>query len=146
VVKIDAAASKVGDRRRTDLPNNLVDWLRLARGNAVDANPVAPSYATLRRRMRAMRAAVSAIWIQDILRHTAVSHWITLHGDAGKVATQLGTSVAILNSCYASMVATVDTLAFFALTSKSVPPADPGPPKSKGGRPKGRPNGPLDIR
>lgn len=65
------------------------------------AGPVSPCYGAVRKFKRTARAALGLErWPADLLRHTAASYLLALHGDAGKVATMLGNSSSVLLSHY----------------------------------------------
>lgn len=77
---------------------------------------IAPSNSTVRRFKRAAAAALGlAGWPQDLLRHTAASYLLALHGDAGKVATRLGNSSSILLTHYHEPVKNADCSKFWKL-------------------------------
>ena len=76
---------------------------------------VTPSNTTLCRFKIKARAALGLIrWPQDLLRHTAASYLLALHGDAGKVATNLGNSPKILLTHYHQPVTKSDCEQFWA--------------------------------
>ena len=78
--------------------------------------PVAPSNSTVRRFKRVAREALGLpSWPSDLLRHTAASYLLALHGDAGKVATMLGNSSSILLSHYHQPVRNGDCGHFWAV-------------------------------
>ena len=78
--------------------------------------PVCPSHSTLVRfKVRARAALGLARWPQDLLRHTFASYALALHGDAGKVATAMGNSSAILLRHYHEPVTQADCAFFWAL-------------------------------
>lgn len=79
------------------------------------SGPVAPSNSTVRRFKRTARAALGLEkWPSDLLRHTAASYLLALHGDAGKVATMLGNSSSVLLSHYHQPVRNGDCGHFWA--------------------------------
>jgi len=87
----------------------LADW-------PIKRGMVAPSNSTLRRFKTRARAALGlSAWPQDLLRHTAASYLLALHGDAGKVATMLGNSSAVLLSHYHEPVKKEDCDRFWSL-------------------------------
>lgn len=62
---------------------------------------VSPSASSVRRFKRKAREALGLpAYPADLLRHTAASYLLALHGDAGKVATMLGNSTNILLNHY----------------------------------------------
>ena len=75
---------------------------------------IAPSNMTVRRFKRQGRVALGLpSWPSDLLRHTAASYLLALHGDAGKVATMLGNSSSVLLSHYHQPVRQEDCSAFW---------------------------------
>ena len=84
------------------------------------AGRVAPSASTLRRFKERGRAALGLKkWPQDLLRHSFGSYALALHGDAGKVATQMGNSSAVLLSHYHEPVTKAACELFWAVPSAS---------------------------
>jgi integrase len=99
-------------RRIVPLEPVAVELLRPIHG---EKGLVAPSFSTLRRFKRSMCKPLGVSrWPQDVLRHTAASYLLALHGDAGKVATRLGNSVSILLSHYHNPVAAAECAAFWS--------------------------------
>lgn len=95
-VKVNVAKT----RRRRIVPLHA-RAVKLLAEHPLKAGPVAPSYATVRRFNRKACAVLGLEhWPQDLLRHTAASYLLALHGDAGKVATMLGNSSSVLLSHY----------------------------------------------
>jgi len=58
---------------------------------------------------------VPVAWAQDILRHTAASHFFRKTGSYGKTAEQFGNSEAIIKRHYQGLVSSDDTAKFYAL-------------------------------
>lgn len=54
-------------------------------------------------------------WIDDIFRHTAISHYFRKTGSYGQTAEQFGNSEAIIKAHYQGRVSTEDTAKFYAL-------------------------------
>lgn len=80
------------------------------------SGPVAPSHSTVRRFQRRARMALGLkAWPADLLRHTAASYLLALHGDAGKVATMLGNSSGVLLTHYHDPVRAEDCGLFWRL-------------------------------
>ena len=91
----------------------------LLAGCPLQHGPVAPSNSTVRRFKRTARAGLGlAAWPSDLLRHTAASYLLALHGDAGKVATMLGNSSSVLLAHYHEPVKNGDCAEFWALAGK----------------------------
>ena len=57
-------------------------------------------------------------WPEDVLRHTAISHYFRHTGSYGQTAEQFGNSEAIIKRHYQGRVSTEDTKAFYALLPK----------------------------
>lgn len=63
--------------------------------------PISASASCVRRWKRKARAILGfKTWPSDLLRHTAASYLLALHGDAQKVSTRLGNSTAIMLTHY----------------------------------------------
>ena len=63
-------------------------------------------------------------WVQDILRHTAVSHYFRLTGSYGRAAEQFGNSEGIIKAHYQGRVSSKDTKKFYAIVPKGTKKAD----------------------
>ena len=113
IVTIDAAASKVRQRRIVDLEPTTVQWLKAAKA----ANSRLPVLKMTRRRYldHAERLLGFTGWPQDCLRHTAASFLLAKLKDAPQVADRLGNSPGILLRHYRELVNHDDCLAFWAL-------------------------------
>ena len=101
-VTVDAAASKVRQRRIITLETVAKAWLRVARRVGSDL-PI--PHATRRRAVRAVRDHLRlAKWPQDVLRHTAASMLLVIRRDAAAVALELGNSAGVLFRHYRELV------------------------------------------
>lgn len=109
-VTINAAASKVRQRRVVSLPDRAV---RLLENHPIRSGPISPSHSTVRRWLRKARLQIGGKWPADILRHTAASYALALTGDASKVATQLGNSPKILLTHYNGLATKQDAERFY---------------------------------
>lgn len=84
---------------------------------------ISPHNTTVRKFKRKARLALGlAAWPSDLLRHTAASYLLALHGDAGKVATMLGNSSAVLLNHYHQPVKAEDCAAFWQVEGGKTPP------------------------
>lgn len=117
-VKVDG---KTRQRRIVPLEPAALAWLR---GHPVQRGPVAPSHSTIRRWKRQARAILGGVWTADILRHSYASFALSKYGDAGKVATMMGNSSAVLLRHYHEPVTQAEAVAFWA--------AFPAPPSPAG--------------
>jgi integrase len=107
LLTIDAAASKVRHRRLVNLHPTCVAWLKL--GGEL------PSLLNRRRRMDALKeAARIESWPHDVLRHTAASHLVALHG-ARVAAETLGHSETTLFKHYRELVLPQETTRFWSI-------------------------------
>ena len=103
--------TKTRRRRIVPLEANALEWLK----TCDQSEKLCPSAATVKRARKALRAALNGDWPQDVLRHTAASYLLNLHGDAGKVALRLGNSAGILMRHYYNMVSEEATKEFWAV-------------------------------
>lgn len=102
--------SKTRRRRIVPLHPLAVHWLK----QCDDKIPIYPSRMTIRRWRAKARVLLNG-WPQDILRHTAASYLLALHGDAGKVAFMLGNSADILLQHYHQLVSAEDCAEFWKI-------------------------------
>lgn len=110
-VKVNVA--KTRRRRIVPLHQRAVALLS---EHPLKSGPLAPSNSTVRRwKRRACAVLGLPSWPADLLRHTAASYLLALHGDAGKVATMLGNSSSILLSHYHQPVRNGDCGHFWAV-------------------------------
>ena len=101
-----SAPGKRTRQRYAPLTGNALEWLAL--GGSL---PV--SRTTRRRLQRVLRELMGwSSWPQDVLRHTAASHFMARVGDAGKVADWLGNSPKVLLAHYRDLVPPEDAEAF----------------------------------
>ncbi len=107
LLTIDAAASKVRHRRLVPLHPICVAWLELGGSLLVESNR--------RRRMDALKeTAKLEEWPHDVLRHTAASHLVALHG-ARTAAEMLGHSETMLFKHYRELVHPEQTKRFWQI-------------------------------
>lgn len=103
-------------RRVVPLEPAAVAWLR---AHPLRRGALSPSQSTLRRFKKRARAVLGlAVWPADVLRHTAASYLLALHGDAGKVALRLGNSANVLLTHYHNPVRAEACAAFWAIRPK----------------------------
>lgn len=113
LIVIDAAASKVRNRRIVTITDTAAEWLAEARRLGC----LCPfSRATRRRWIRDAREHLGfTTWPQDVLRHSAASYLMATFKDAGQVATMLGNSSSILLRHYRELVTEENAVAFWAI-------------------------------
>lgn len=113
LLRIDAAASKVRQRRIVHLEPAARAWLGLAKKLKSDL-PL--PHVTRRRQLRALREHLGfEDWPKDVLRHTAASHLLAIKKDAAAVALELGNSPQILLKHYRELVTRDQAKAFWNL-------------------------------
>jgi site-specific recombinase XerD len=107
LLTIDAAASKVRHRRLVTLHPTCVAWLKCGGELPVEKNR--------RRRMDALKEVANLEeWPHDVLRHTAASHLVALHG-ARTAADMLGHSESMLFKHYREIVRPQDAKRFWKI-------------------------------
>lgn len=109
VVRIDASASKVRQRRIVPIPDNAVAWLRACKPNNLKIGAVRWKWIDAVERHTGLK------WDNDILRHTAASYLLAKHEDCGKVARWLGNSADVLLKNYTELVSAADCQAFWEI-------------------------------
>jgi len=60
-------------------------------------------------------------WPEDVLRHTAISHYFRKVGSYGQTAEQFGNSEAIIKAHYQGRVTSEDTKRFYSLMPQRKP-------------------------
>ena len=116
VVVIDAAVSKVRQRRIVHLEPAAMAWVRMAK----DAGATLPATKFQMRRLlpRLARVIGRDEWPHDVFRHTAASYWIAHARDAAAVALELGNSADILLTHYRELVSRKDAARFWGLVPR----------------------------
>ena len=103
-------------RRRRIVPLPEIAVAELGK-HPLKSGAIAPSNSTVRRWKRAACKVIGLEhWPQDLLRHTAASYLLAWHQDAGKVATMLGNSAAILLTHYHEPVTAENCANFWKAT------------------------------
>ena len=121
-VNLETKTATVNDAktRRRRIVNLVPRAVALLAGCPLRRGAIAPSNSTVRRfKRRACAALGLKAWPKDLLRHTAASYLLALHGDAGKVATMLGNSSSILLQHYHEPVINGDCGHFWAMDEKT---------------------------
>ena len=107
-------------RRIVHLELAAVAWATEARRIACPLNFTERQKAVVRKAL--LPVIGKEEWPQDVLRHTAASHWLALRRDAGPVAIELGTSVEILMRHYRELVPDSQAAVFGAIAPRLVLP------------------------
>ena len=102
LVRVEATAAKVRDRRVIHLTEAARAWLVVAKA----AGAALPMPAESRRRfIRLLRVELAfAAWPKDILRKTAASNLLAAWGDVERVRAELGNSARVLLWHYRELV------------------------------------------
>lgn len=91
IVALDAAVTKMADRRIVKLTPNCVAWLRVWRAEFPGYRVFAPpSWDRLMKQLR--KVAGLSPWPHDVLRHCFASYFHATHGDKRLLQNQLGHS------------------------------------------------------
>lgn len=109
IVRIDASASKVRQRRIVPIPENAIAWLKLCERHEQKIGAVRWKWIEAAERKTGLK------WENDILRHTAASYLVAKHEDCGRVARWLGNSADVLLRHYTELVSAEDCLAFWSI-------------------------------
>ena len=99
-IRVDAAASKVAQRRIVKLDENQRAWIAWAGDAQI---PLAKIY--IRRQIRKLRTALGwTAWPQDILRHTALSYQAACGKPIHDLVLEAGTSIKMFRTHYNGLV------------------------------------------
>lgn len=102
LIVLDSMVSKVRNRRLIELSDHAQAWLDYCLSEPVKL-PFSRSF--IRRSRRYLKHHLNLQrWPQDILRHTALSHMLALHGDETRVARESGNSVKVFRQHYKGIV------------------------------------------
>jgi len=129
-ITLDGAMAKTRQRRIVKLSENLIDWLR----------PLAPKHpkfvpGSFKRHFGRVKLAAGfnsheggknaageklLPWVQDYMRHTAISMYLAKYKHEGEAATWAGNSPNIIHRHYKGLVKDADATEFWDLTPASV--------------------------
>ena len=118
-IRLEGNQTKTGKPRVVTICDTLAAWL-----TAHKDKPFYPS--NWRRDFNAVKESISfgtktdekldlKPWIDDIMRHTAISHYFRKTGSYGQTAEQFGNSEAIIKAHYQGRVNSEDTAKFYAI-------------------------------
>jgi integrase len=122
-IRLEANQTKTKRGRVLTIDNTLAAWLEAHKGK-----PIFP--ANWRKDFDKLKATAGydgragddgtklKPWPEDVLRHTAISHYFRHTGSYGRTAEQFGNSEAIIKRHYQGRVSSEDTKAFYALLPK----------------------------
>lgn len=129
-ITLDGSMAKTRQRRIVKLPENAVDWLL----------PLAPKHpdfvpAAFQRHFGRVKHAAGfngadggndehgrklRPWVQDYMRHTAISMYLARHKHEGEAATWAGNSPNVIHRHYKGLVKEADATEFWKLTPATV--------------------------
>jgi len=129
-ITLDGSMAKTRQRRIVKLPENAIAWLL----------PLAPKHpdfvpAAFQRHVGRVKAAAGfngkegsktdngkklRPWVQDYMRHTAISMYLAKHMHEGEAATWAGNSPNVIHRHYKGLVKDADATEFWSLTPAAV--------------------------
>jgi integrase len=115
-IRLEGTQTKTGRPRVVSICDTLHAWLKKYKDQEFYPSG-------WHKRFRKVKAdAKITEWPQDLMRHTAISHYFRKTGSYGQTAEQFGNSEAIIKNHYQGRVSSDDTEKFYALkpTTKAV--------------------------
>jgi len=129
-ITLDGSMAKTRQRRIVKLPENAVDWL-------LPHAPKHPEFvpAAFQRHFGRVKHAAGfngpgggederskklRPWVQDYMRHTAISMYLAKHKHEGEAATWAGNSPNVIHRHYKGLVKDADATEFWNLTPAAV--------------------------
>jgi integrase len=123
-IRLKGTQTKTGKGRIVEIGETLKAWLERYKGRD---GIYRPSFDA---ELRQLRASIGygvrsdenpdlKPWVQDVLRHTAISHYFRETGSYGRTAEQFGNSESIIKKHYQSRVSSAETKQFYALRPKA---------------------------
>ena len=128
---LDGSMAKTRQRRIVELPENAVAWLLPLAPKRPEFTPA----AFARHFGRVKHAAgfngkestkakdgqpALRPWVQDYMRHTAISMYLATHKHEGEAATWAGNSPNVIHRHYKGLVKEADATAFWGITPETV--------------------------
>jgi len=125
-IVIRPETSKTRSRRFVDISANCVQWIDEALFGIPATGRVAPfSKSTLRRKRRKLHVKTGIEVIQDGLRHTYASAWLTAHKSSDELALQMGhRSPGMLYRHYYRAMSAGDAEKYWAIVPRHVALSD----------------------
>lgn len=120
-IRLEPTQTKTKRGRVVVIPNVLKFWLKRCQGAAFFPPNFSKDFRAVRRKIgygsrdEVKRQPQLKLWQEDILRHTAVSHYFRLHGSFGLAAEWAGNSEEIIKRHYNGRVSSADTERFYNL-------------------------------
>ena len=113
-IRLEANETKTDRARVLAIGPTLRAWLQAYRGKPFH-RPNLQNDVKQVRGLAGFSTASGKPWIPDIMRHTAISHFVRKTGSYGQAAEFFGNSETIIRNHYQGRVSTTDTAAFYAL-------------------------------
>jgi integrase len=125
-IRLEGLQTKTGSPRVITICPTLRAWIKAFQGKPFypanwrrdfDIIKTAAGYGNPDRLSKALREKQPSLkpWPDDVMRHTAISHYFRETGSYGRTAEQFGNSEAIIKKHYQGRVSSEDTKAFYAL-------------------------------
>lgn len=118
-IRLDGNQTKTGTPRGIAICDTLHAWLTAHKDKLFFPSNWRRDMAVLKESIGYGRATEEkkalVPWIDDILRHTAISHYFRKTGSYGETAEQFGNSEAIIKKHYQGRVSSEETRKFYAL-------------------------------
>jgi integrase len=120
-IRIESQSTKTKKPRVVAIDDTLAKWLTGYRNKAFRPVNLRKQFDCLKRmigfagRLEKDGDADLRPWPQDVMRHTAISHFFRKTGSYGLAAEQFGNSETIIKKHYQSRVSSQETNAFYAL-------------------------------
>ena len=110
-IRVESSDSKEEESSRTvTIDATLKKWLAAYKGVEIYPKGWRKQFDKVK-----TAAGLTGVWVTDIMRHTAISHYFRRCGSYGLAAEQFGNSEAIIKKHYKSRVTSDDTKRFYAL-------------------------------
>ena len=131
-ITVLASTSKVKDSRNVEIEKTLMEWLKSWTGEkkGLIVNPV-----NLRKRLTKFRIAVGykykklgldeyfnpqgQEWVEDVMRHSYGSYYLSVKKDYGHVAMQMGNSIPVVKKHYKRLVTKEQAAGYWNILPKS---------------------------
>ena len=125
-IRLESSQTKTKRARVIAIDDTLTKWLEAYQGTPLypsnwrrdfDAIKAAAGFGNLERLSDKQQEKAKALkpWPDDVLRHSAISHYFRYTGSYGRTAEQFGNSEAIIKRHYQGRVTSEDTKNFYAL-------------------------------
>jgi integrase len=118
-IRLESHQTKTGVPRVISICPALLAWLKAFEGRAFYPPNWRKDFDVLKRAVgygtKTDKTPNLKPWPEDVMRHTAVSHFFRLTGSYGQTAEQFGNSEPIIKRHYQGRVSSRDTKMFYAL-------------------------------